>query len=368
MTSSQVESQCKEVTELKTQFQQLQQEIITKLKEYGSCIYSAEKLNQEAGVLVRNLADSLANVSNDEKEWQQIRVKLASTAVKGKVVLDVGGDKYSTSVETLTRENNSFFTAMFSRQWELERDPVDKSIFIDRDGKIFTYILEYLRTEVVSKEVMANETLRQRLILETRYFHLYSLLEILTEPERKEAERIKNLFSDGTLLSEEQRKTIHEFVGTTYTKSELLYKASRDGFDANAFHTKCNNQGATITIIRSTNGYLFGGYTSTPWLPSNGTYSADSNAFLFTLTNPHSIPPTKYPIKPGGANGLYHHVTVGPIFGEGHDLHVVPNSNSAKGSNTSFPYSYTDSTGQGKSTFTGSVNFMTTDIEVFKLT
>jgi hypothetical protein len=40
--------------------------------------------------------------------------------------------------------------------------------------------------------------------------------------------------------------------------------------------------------------YLFGGYTSTSWKNTNETiWDNDPSAFLFTLINPHEIPPTK---------------------------------------------------------------------------
>lgn len=359
MALKRVASHSKELDQLKTQFASLQVDLITKLKECNNCIIIVERLNHEAKLLAKDLEDSLANVSNDAKEWQEIKVKLASTTVKGKVILDVGGDKYTTSVETLMRERDSFFTALFSRQWELERDPKDDSIFIDRDGKLFAYILAYLRTDSVSKDIMTNETLRQYLILEAKYFHLHKLIDILTEPER--------INRYGTLLSVEQKAKLSEFCGNTQQKWELLYKASRDGFDANTFHNRCDNKGRTITIIQSTKNYLFGGYTSVPWT-SLGNYAVDSNAFLFTLTNPFNNPPTKYPIA--GFNtqaAVYHHNAYGPTFGNNYDLHVCSNSNSINSSYTNFPSTYMDTTGQGNNTFTGSPNFMTTDIEIFKL-
>jgi len=362
MASDRLTEHKTEVNELKSRIQQIRNDLLAKLDEINVCVESAEKLNQEAVIITKNLEDTLTNVSNEAKEWQQIKVKLASTVVKGKVILDVGGEKYTTSVETLTREKDTFFTALFSRQWELERDPKDDSIFIDRDGKIFTHILAYLRTDILSKDVMTNEVFRQNLIVEAKYFHLHKLIEILTE-----AERIDALFIGGTLLSAEQKKKLSEFCGNTQQKTELLYKASRDGFDANAFHNRCDNKGPTITIVQSTNNYLFGGYTSVAWT-SSGSYAIDSNAFLFTLTNPHNIPPTKYPVQPSTTQYTVNHNSgYGPTFGGGYDFNICSNSNSVNSSYTNFHYTYTDTTGRGNNTFTGSRNFMTTDIEVFKL-
>jgi hypothetical protein len=326
-----------------------------------------QRLNQEAAMMNKNLEGTLVNVSNEAKEWQEIKVKLASTAIKGTVILNVGGERYTTTVETLTRERNTFFTALFSRQWQLERDPKDGSIFIDRNGKLFTYILNFLRTESLSNAVMTNESLRQSLIIEARYFHLNKLIEFLTKPARKEAERIDKGFCNGPLLSTERKKKLCEFSGHNGRKWELIYKALHDGFDANAFHIQCNNKGPTITIIQSDDDYLFGGYTSVAWT-SSGAWAVDSNAFLFTLTNPHNIPPTKYPIQRSRkANAVYHKHGYGPTFGAGHDLHVASNSNSNYTSYATFPYAYSDTTGQGSNTFTGHRNFTVADIEVFKL-
>jgi hypothetical protein len=129
----------------------------------------------------------------------------------------------------------------------------------------------------------------------------------------------------------------------------------------NSFHSKCDNQGATVTIIRSVNGYLYGGYTSISWT-SRGTYAPDNTAFLFTLTNPNGIPPTKYPISPG-KNAIYDMPSYGPTFGTGHDLYM--DSNNTNGY-TNFPHAFQDSTGHGNNTFTGNRNTQAADIEVFK--
>ncbi len=47
--------------------------------------------------------------------------------------------------------------------------------------------------------------------------------------------------------------------------TELLYKASRDGFSYNNFVDKCCLKGATLTIIKSEYDRLFGGYISIDW-------------------------------------------------------------------------------------------------------
>ncbi|CAF0858914.1 unnamed protein product [Rotaria sp. Silwood1] len=345
------------VDQLETRFEKLHEEMNSILNECNYYIKLAKNLCDQAMELTTILKHRLANASNEEKEWKDIKTKLATASIQGKVILNVGGDKYTTSVETLTREKNTFFTALFSQQWRLERDPNDESIFINRNGRIFSYILEYLRTNTMPPNVMQDETLLSSLFIEAEYFHLHSLMDKLGVI----------YFPDGTLLQLEHKKTLNEFYGKTNQRWKLIYKASHDGFDANAFHFCCNNKGPTMTIIQSSNNYLFGGYTSIPWT-SNDSYADDSTTFLFTLINPHNIPPTKYFIRPDHTEcAIRHHKNYGPTFGAGHDIYLANSSNSNNSSYTNFPTSYFDTTGMSDMTFTGTYNFSASDIEVYKL-
>jgi hypothetical protein len=70
-------------------------------------------------------------------------------AQQGRVVLDVGGYRYKTSVQTLRRLPGTCFDAYFSGRYTMDRSE-DGSIFIDRDGKHFGQVLDYLRDGVVS--------------------------------------------------------------------------------------------------------------------------------------------------------------------------------------------------------------------------
>jgi len=59
-----------------------------------------------------------------------------------------------------------------------------------------------------------------------------------------------------------------------------LYSASRDGNTSKAFHKKCDGKGATITVVESSTGKVFGGFSSRPWSSTKGFFRADS-AWLF---------------------------------------------------------------------------------------
>ena len=146
----------------------------------------------------------------------------------------------------------------------------------------------------------------------------------------------------------------------------LLYKATRDGFRAQDLHRLSNGQTQTMSIIKTEQDHLFGGYASVAW-SSAETYISDPQAFIFTLTNPNSISPTRYLINTLLKQyAFYHGVSYGPTFGGGHGIYVRSCSNSA-GSYFNFPHSYMDTTGLGSETFTGNRTFTATEIEVYKL-
>ncbi|CAF5217253.1 unnamed protein product, partial [Rotaria magnacalcarata] len=89
------------------------------------------------------------DLSNKSPQPMCMLLELVTVLKQRKFILNVGGKKYTTSIETLTRETDTFFTALFSGRWQLAVDPNDNSIFIDRNGQVFTHILEWLRTSIV---------------------------------------------------------------------------------------------------------------------------------------------------------------------------------------------------------------------------
>ena len=67
-------------------------------------------------------------------------------------------------------------------------------------------------------------------------------------------------------------------------KFELIYKASINGDDAKNFHKNCDGKSPTVTIIKSKNGHIFGGFLSVPFFSDDESF-LDETAFLFSLTN-----------------------------------------------------------------------------------
>ncbi|CAF0896507.1 unnamed protein product [Adineta steineri] len=157
------------------------------------------------------------------------------------------------------------------------------------------------------------------------------------------------------------------FIGNGTTNLDINLQSNTRWISTADFHRCCANLSPTITIIQSQdNGYLFGGYTSMSWAPLKNYINDPNHPFLFTLTNPHGIPPTKY-FNKMSTYAIYTHKSYGPTFGAGHDIYICNNSNINKNSSINFPHSYFDTTNQGSNTFTGNKAFRTRDIEVYQL-
>jgi len=154
------------------------------------------------------------------------------------------------------------------------------------------------------------------------------------------------------------------------TKSfSLLWRGSRDGFDAEAFHRLCDGQANTVTVIKNTNGFIFGGFTSIPW-SSSGSYKTDNSAFLFSLTNTRNTP-LKLEVEEA-QNAVKHVSDYGPTFGGGHDLTVRSLSNTNRESYMKFGfYEFPNgmSGAQGGKFIVGGSDhkFQSVEIEVFQV-
>jgi hypothetical protein len=73
-------------------------------------------------------------------------------------------------------------------------------------------------------------------------------------------------------------------------KWTLLYRGTRDGFGADDFHSKCDNNSNALTILKAHGtSYVFGGFTMITW-NSSLQFKSDPNAFLFSLTNKDNRP------------------------------------------------------------------------------
>jgi hypothetical protein len=109
---------------------------------------------QLKGALAELATDRVKGLADVAREKADLHREIAAMhmhkeAQEGHVVLNIGGYRYETSVQTLRRLRGIFFDAYFSGRYAQDVC-ADGSIFIDRDGEHFGQVLQYLRDGVVS--------------------------------------------------------------------------------------------------------------------------------------------------------------------------------------------------------------------------
>ena len=87
-------------------------------------------------------------------------------------------------------------------------------------------------------------------------------------------------FQTSNIMNEEEGLTLA--LMTESSNGILLYRATRDGFTVDEFHSKCDGKANTITIIKNNLDFVFGGFCAEQWT-SEFCWVMDPKAYLFSL-------------------------------------------------------------------------------------
>ena len=107
----------------------------------------------------------------------------------------------------------------------------------------------------------------------------------------------ENGISDSGIIQEDDFAFVENRLRDIYPNHDidfnLVYRASEDGDKAADFHRTCDKIGPNVTLIKTRNGYVFGGFTVKNWehlkrdininKPNLGSASRDPKAFGFSI-------------------------------------------------------------------------------------
>ncbi len=95
---------------------------------------------------------------------------------ESRIKLDVGGQSFVTSIQTLISDPDSLLAVMFSGVHTMTRQE-DGSYFLDRDGSHFKHILNFLRDGTMpdKKSLTENPTFTAELLAEAKYYRIAGL-------------------------------------------------------------------------------------------------------------------------------------------------------------------------------------------------
>jgi len=271
-------------------------EVESKLKTCMSILEAVDEFNMKYRARMGQEEEDVGNEING--------------TLKDPIILNVGGEFFSTSLPTLRAKSGTYLEKMF-RKGAATTCSADGSYFIDRNPSTFGYVLEYLRTEDMLVK-SGDESVRMQALDDAEFFQLPEGLQIYLRWSSLR-DGLDLSYGEFSFLNKELKAVSKEMGG-------LLYQASKDDDSSGNFHSRCDSKGATVVIIETTAGNMFGGFIDVPWTSSAG-WSSSTKAFLFRLRPAMK----RYYKKNGGNYAIYRHSSYGPIFGNGYDLIIYSN-------------------------------------------
>jgi hypothetical protein len=156
---------------------------------------------------------------------------------------------------------------------------------------------------------------------------------------------------------------------STNDKWSMLYRATRDGFGAKDFHSKCDGHPKTLTILKAKQSeFIFGGFTSVDW-DSTSQWKSDANAFIFSFTNKDNRP-LKMKVNPNQhRHAIGCNSSCGPTFGV--EICIASNANTTMDSFSKLGFifkhpQFAIGSNASEAFLAGSNNFQLDEIEVYE--
>jgi hypothetical protein len=265
------------------------------------------------------LNERVQELNRKKHEIAEANGNLNFTGDDDLIEINAGGKTVVAKRSTLTQIQGSRIEALFSGRWDnkVMRDCHGR-IFLDVDPTCFQAIVDYLNEMTISSKDSPpsppSVDHKQKHILN----HQLKLFGLGPEcpPSHPDSIIIKD---------EGGCDVLNEWLEEDNQDGEfsLLYRGSRDGLTNEAFHSKCDEKGCTLTVIETTCGKIIGGYSNTAWSSSPFGYKKANKAFLFALPGVSISSPCKMKLKDANDEYAIHCGSAyGPCFGADHDMYV----------------------------------------------
>jgi hypothetical protein len=180
------------VQKLSQQLREKQEQSEQEIKTREEALVEKEKQFQIACEQQRK------EIENDEKvleeriaQYNTMYQKLITVTPKktSKINLRIGEAVFTTTIQNLTSDKESFFTGMFSEEFYHAPDD-DGQYFIDRNPKYFSIILDHFRGYKVKSQIdkLSNDE-KEMLRVEVDFYNVQSMFEFFDEMKKKKKKR-----------------------------------------------------------------------------------------------------------------------------------------------------------------------------------
>jgi hypothetical protein len=140
--------------------------------------------SEHATKLEQSLQEQAEEMENAKVRYVELQTKMnqARKNLKDKIRLNIGGTVFVTSLDTMTLEKNTFFSAMFSKEFHQQPDD-DGEYYVDRDPTYFRIVLNHLRGVDVKKALSGLNQWEKSLIQqEVEFYQIESIKPLVGLP------------------------------------------------------------------------------------------------------------------------------------------------------------------------------------------
>ncbi len=166
--------------------------------------------------------------------------------------------KSSLFVNTSGHNKKNFFTVLDYEVYTFE----NHIEYICNICKYPDIIWEYIQTKDISEESL------EQVDDDTELLNDFDTIFCKNSAVRVKISRYflkspSEFLPDTQIVNRQYDDKLREWCGDY--KWKLIYRSSEHGYTASSFHECCDDKGPTLVIIKSSGGWIFGGYTTQSW-------------------------------------------------------------------------------------------------------
>ncbi len=142
----------------------------------------------------------------------------------------------------------------------------------DNINKLCKYpdiIMEYIETKDISEETLKQFDDDVELLSDLDSIHCVDS-DIRLKISQYYLKNPSELLPNTQIVNQQYDGQLKEWIGDY--KWKLIYRSSEHEYTARSFHEYCDDKGPTLIVIKSSGGWIFGGYTTQSWC-GNSIYS-----------------------------------------------------------------------------------------------
>ena len=134
---------------------------------------------------------------------------------------------------------------------------------IDHLYKYPDIMMEYKETKDISEESLKQVDDERGLLNDLDTIHCKDD-KIRLKISRYYLKNPSEFLPNTQLVNQQYDDKLREWCGDYHWK--LIYRASEHKYTAKSFHKYCDDKGPAMVIIKSSGGWIFGGYTTQSWI------------------------------------------------------------------------------------------------------